>query len=291
MQLTILLVALFAVVLWGASAVATKVAVITLSPLTVALLRTVIGGSAALALALLVRVALPSSHRHRGLLLLSGFCGFVAFPLLFTWGVERTSANHASMILASLPVFTGAIAMTWDRKKPQAVWWLGCAIALGGEALLIGSGSRAGAGEATVVGDLMVLASNLFASLGYVVGGRLQREGYPAVGTTFWGAGIYALILLPFLPFATSIGELSGGSLDSWLGVMYLAVGVTIVGYVCWYWALGQGGIERVGLLQFLQPVSGVILAGILLGETVGLSFVTASCAILFGVWVALRAK
>jgi drug/metabolite transporter (DMT)-like permease len=68
-------------------------------------------------------------------------------------------------------------------------------------------------------------------------------------------------------------------------------VGVTIVGYVCWYWALGNGGIERVGLFQFLQPISGVILAWLLLGELIDGVFLAASALILCGVWIALKAK
>ena len=286
----ILAAALIAVVLWGASPVAAKIAVSSLSPMMVAILRTVIGGLIALPVAMLLRIPLPADRAQRRLLVLSGFCGFVAFPMLFTLGILHTSANHASMILAGLPVFTGLIAMTWDRKRPNSAWWIGCTIAMAGEALLI-FGHDDGATKASVHGDLLVLASNVFASLGYVAGGRLEREGYSAMGTTFYGVGLYALVLWPLLfivepgtaPLAVPTGI--------WLSIAYLAVGVTIVGYVLWYWALGQGGIARIALLQFLQPVSGVILAAILLGEEFGAIFITASGVILLGVWYALRAN
>ena len=121
--------ALAAVVIFGGSAVGTKVAVSAIDAIDVSILRTVIGGLIALPLALSLRIRLPVSTRQRGLLLLSGFCGFIAFPLLFTLGVNLTSANHATMILAVLPISTGAIAMTWDRQRPAPAWWLGCAIA------------------------------------------------------------------------------------------------------------------------------------------------------------------
>jgi drug/metabolite transporter (DMT)-like permease len=78
---------------------------------------------------------------------------------------------------------------------------------------------------------------------------------------------------------------------EIWVAIAYLAIGVTIVGYVLWYWSLGQGGIARIALLQFLQPVSGVILATILLGEHFGAVFIVTSGVILFGVWYALRAN
>lgn len=290
MPLAIVAAALAAVVLWGASPVAAKIAVQSVPPVAVALLRTVLGGLVALPLALSLRIPLPAGPGQRRLLLVSGFCGFVGFPVLFTLGVGLTSANHASMILACLPVFTGAIAMSWDRVPPRRAWWLGCIVALGGEVLLV-SGYGGGTGEAHIGGDILVLASNLFASLGYVAGGRLQREGYPSAGTTFWGVVLFALLLLPVTPLVLHDVALTQIAVRAWLAVLYLAVGVTIVGYMLWYWALGRGGIERIGLFQFLQPVSGVVLAWLLLGEHLTLLFLAASIMILSGVWLAVRAK
>lgn len=292
MRIGVVAAALVAVVLWGASPVAAKVAVSSMPVLAVVFLRTVLGGVAALPVALLLRVPFPQSSQHRALLLLSGFCGFVGFPLLFTLGVERTSANHASMILACLPIFTGAIAMMWDRRRPKFLWWAGCAVAFAGEFLLISNYSDdVGTGAPTVFGDGLILVSNLFASLGYVAGGRLQRDGYPATGTTFWGVILFGVLLLPCAPFFLSGVDFGGVPRDAWFAVLYLAVGVTIVGYMLWYWSLGRGGIERVGLFQFLQPVSGVILAWVLLGEHLTSGFMLASAVILVGVGLALKAK
>ena len=196
----VILAALAAVILWGASPVAAKVAVADFSPFSVAVLRTFLGGALAVPVALALKVRWPAQRRLQGLLLLSAFCGFVAFPMLFTFGVRLTSANHASMILASLPIFTGAIAMGWDRRPPTRIWILGSLIALAGEVILIGGRTGGGAGQATIAGDALVFLSNGFASLGYVAGGRLQQAGYPSTGTTFWGAAAMALLLAPVVP-------------------------------------------------------------------------------------------
>ncbi len=115
----VIVAALVAVVLWGVSPVAAKIAVNELPTLTVAVLRTVIGGLAALPIVILFRAPWPKNTDQQLLLILSGFCGFVGFLVLFTIGVKWTSANHASMILACLPIFTGAIAMIWDRTLPH----------------------------------------------------------------------------------------------------------------------------------------------------------------------------
>ena len=58
-----------------------------------------------------------------------------------------------------------------------------------------------------------------------------------------------------------------------------------------WYWALGQGGIARMGLTQFLQPVSGVLLAAAFLREPITMVLLISSIAILLGVWIAMRPK
>ena len=287
-----MIAALVAVVLWGASPVAAKVAVADMTPLTVAVLRTFLGGVLAVPVALALKIRWPQQRRLQMILLLSAFCGFVAFPLIFTFGIALTTANHASMILAALPIFTGAIALSWDRRRPTRIWIAGSAIALIGEIILITSRTHAvGGGSASLLGDALCLLSNVFVSLGYVAGGRLQQAGYPSTGTTFWGAASMSLLLAPVVVFLWLNGNFNVPSVPAWSGILYMAIVSTIIGYVLWYWALGKGGIARVGLIQFLQPVSGVILAAVLLSEGVSLGFLLASALILFGVWLAIRAK
>ena len=69
------------------------------------------------------------------------------------------------------------------------------------------------------------------------------------------------------------------------------AIGVTIVAYILWYWALGTGGIDQVGLFQFLQPISGVVLAWLILAKNLSLIFILASSIIMLGVVLAFRAR
>jgi drug/metabolite transporter (DMT)-like permease len=290
MSWPVFLAAIAGVVIFGGSAIATKVAVSAIDAIDVSVLRTVIGGLIALPLTLALRIGLPKTRPQLALLLVSGFCGFIAFPLLFTFGVSLTTANHATMILAILPVLTGAIALSWDRQKPRALWWFGCAIAFAGEILLLYD-PVASSGAASLRGDLLVWFSTLFASLGYVAGARLQRSGYSARGTAFWGVGLFGLLLLPVAPVVLDFTGLVSAGLYAWSGLLYQAIGVTIVAYILWYWALGTGGIARVGLFQFLQPVSGVILAWLILAEGISLIFMLASSIIMVGVILAFRAK
>src|SRR5262250_2443712 len=143
MKPSVLIAALAAVVVWCASPVGTKFAVAALPPMGVAVARTCVGALAALPLGLFLRVPLPRERGQMLLLALSSFCGFITFPMLFSLGMARTTGIHGSMILAFLPVLTGMIANLWEKRWPGGRWWIGCGLALIGEAILIHA--RAGA--------------------------------------------------------------------------------------------------------------------------------------------------
>jgi len=72
----------------------------------------------------------------------------------------------------------------------------------------------------------------------------------------------------------------------AWASVLVLAVLTSIVGYIAWYWALAHGGIARVASVQFTQPLFGLLLAAVVLGETLSLAAGMAGVAILAGAWM-----
>ena len=56
----------------------------------------------------------------------------------------------------------------------------------------------------------------------------------------------------------------------AWGSVLILAVLVSVLGYIGWYWALARGGISRIASTQFTEPLFGVPLAVVLLGGRAG---------------------
>lgn len=282
-------VAVGVMVVWGATPIVTRLALDDLEPLVVASLRTVLAGLVAIPLLAGARRGLPSDGRSRTLLGISAGVGFVVFPVVYTLGQQRTSALHGVMILAALPIFTGAYACVVTRRAPRRPWLAGCTVALAGEVVLIGS-RGASTGAATLAGDLLVLAAALCVSAGYVAGAMLPPRGFPSLATTLWGVLLGTAVLAPL-----ELGLLAGNgvpqaSATSWGAVLFLAVATSILGYVGWYWALDRGGIARIATLQFLQPVSGLALAAIILGEHVTGPIAVGSAAIVAGIVIAQRA-
>ena len=282
-------VSVLCMVIWGASPVATRIATDNLEPLVVAVLRTVLAGLVAVPLVSATRLRPPANPRSRSLLAVSAASAFVIFPVVYTIGQERTSAMHGVAILAGLPVFTGLWAAAVTRRLPGRWWVLGCAIALAGEGLIIVVRVGGGNDDATLAGDLLVLVAALAVSSGYVAGALLVPRGVSSATTTYWGVILGALVLAPLGVGLAAGGHVSGGDAASWAAVLFLAVMVSIVGYVGWYWALARGGITRMAPLMFLQPISGLLLAALVLGEHLSPVLAVGAAAILGGVAVARR--
>jgi drug/metabolite transporter (DMT)-like permease len=276
-------------IVWGATPVATRLAVADLDPLFVGLLRTVFAGALALPIALALRQRLPKERRGWLLLAISGASGFIVFPLLYSFGQRDTSAMHGGMILAALPIFTGTYAALVERRRPTPRWIVGCVIALAGECALIVFRAGSGGAEPTLFGDLLVLLSALLVAAGYVAGARLTQTGYSSLATTLWGVALSAVVSAIITAIVVAGDGWPSAGWLSWIAVLYLASITTILGYIGWYWALAKGGIARIATIQFFQPISGLILAALLLGERMTLPLLAASIVILVGVWIAQR--
>jgi drug/metabolite transporter (DMT)-like permease len=255
-----------AILLWGGSPIATRLAVLGIDPFAVGILRTLLAALLALPLALLLGLNLPRGRRSWVLMMGAALGSYVLFPILFSIGLRHTTASHAALVHASTPLFTGVIAAWLERRWPGRWWWLGVVIALVGEVLLVGLGRGFEEPGVTVYGDLVVFAACIAVAFGYVAGGSLtQTLGSMAV--TFWGVIIAALITLPgllLIPWS-GLGEAPPASLG---GLAYLVLISSVLGYIAWNWALAHGGIGRTGVLQFAQPVLSVILAVLLLDES-----------------------
>jgi len=281
-----LAVALAVVVLWGSTPVATKLAAREIDPLLVGMGRTLLAGLVALPMALLLRIKLPRG-RQIPLLALSAFCGFIGFPLLYSIGQRLTSAMHGGLILAALPIYTGLVAAAVERRRPSGRWWIGCLIALAGEIVLVTGRGPLGKADASLAGDLLVAVSSVLASTGYVAGARLSQMQYASLGTTLWGATAASILLLPVLPLAMGGWSLPPAGPVAWGAVAFLAWMSSTLGYIGWYWALARGGIARMGTIQFLQPLSGLVLAFFLLDERPSVAVVLSAVLILAVVVVA----
>jgi drug/metabolite transporter (DMT)-like permease len=283
-------VALALMVVWGGTPLFSKIAAAQIDPLMVGILRTVLAGCLALPLALAMRQPFPADKRGWQLLVFSGFAAFIAFPLMFTVGQSTTSAMHGALVLATLPVFTSLFGTLIERRRVSKTWIAGCIIALSGEVVVIVWRTAGTAQGSSLRGDLIVLASSAICALGYVAGARLTQSGYASLPTTLWGAAGAAVVLLPLMGWQLARTGVPHADAAAWGSILILAVLTSVLGYVAWYWALAKGGISRIASIQFTQPLFGIALAAIVLGERPAPITAVAAAFILLGAWMVLCA-
>ncbi|HSL96604.1 MAG TPA: DMT family transporter, partial [Thermoleophilia bacterium] len=212
-----------------------------------------------------------------------------AFPLVFAYGQDLTSAVHGALIFATLPVLTSLFGTIVERRRVSAAWIAGCVIAVAGTAVVILWRTSGASDESSVTGDLLVLAASVVCAMGYVVGARLSQRGYPAVPTTLWVISFSAVVLLPLLAWSLWSGGVPDADAAAWGSILALATLVSVLGYIGWYWALAKGGISRIASTQFTEPLFGVALAAIVLGERPAPVTLVGAAGVLLGAWLVLR--
>ncbi len=280
--------AALAVLIWSGTPAATKFAVLDMDPVVAALMRTVLAAAIVLPLAWARRLPLAIGRDQWLLLILSSVAGFFGFSILFSLGTQQTSASHAALINAGIPLFAGLFGAIAERRLPGGAWFAGMALAFGVVAWLIGARPADGPDEVTVLGDLLCLASSASAGFGYVTGARLAKH-IGSQGATFWGIGIAGVVQAPVLAWLMVAGDWQGASAAAWGAVVYPAVGSSILAYIAWYWALAHGGIVRIAPTQFAMAVTSTTVAVIAFNEPVTTTLVLSACAIVAGIVLARR--
>lgn len=285
-----ILAALLAVFIWGASPPATMLAAGSIPPDLIGGLRSMLAAGLMLPAIFWFWRYFPQGLPDCTELVLGGISGFALYPLLLSIGVTETSVSHASLILAGAPVFTGFISFFLTQDWPRRSWWGGAAISMTGVALLVSATvNDAAQSTASLQGDALVLLSVLFASIGYVFGGRSSaRMGkWPA---TFWMLLVGALAFAPFLLLPAVAYDWRSVTFEAAAGMLFLVIAVTILGYALWFWALSAGDTAKIAPLQFGQPIVGVGLAVAFFGEPITAVILLSGGLIIFGVIVSSRA-
>ncbi|MFG1478981.1 DMT family transporter [Xanthobacter sp. V4C-4] len=250
------------VLIFSGSLPATRVAVGGFDPVFLTGARAVIAGVLGFCLLLVFRAKRPAMPDL--LLLVAVAIGVVVgFPLLTALALQHMTSAHALVFIGLLPLATAVFGVLRGGERPRPAFWL-CALA--GAGLVAGfAWARAGGGVAT--GDLLMLGAVLVCGFGYAEGGRLSRTlgGWQVIS---WALVLALPVMLAVAVVAAPAG-FAAVPLSAWLGLAYVALFSMLIGFIFWYRGLALGGIAAVGQLQLLQPLLGLALAALILGEAV----------------------
>ena len=271
--------------LWGATFLAIRIAVLEIPPFFTAGVRFLTAGSLLYAFTRLRGQPAPSGAEWRGIALTALLLFVVTYGALF-WAEQYVPSGLTSVIESSLPLITIALEVLVFRQQPFRWRMLGAvALGFGGVAwLLLGREAESFA----VLPCLVILAGGVAWSLGAVLTRSLPRPPSPPLtaGAQMMLGGAVLLAL------SLGSGELHSTphvSLRAALALLYLIVGGSWVGFTAYVWLLGRMPATRVASHAYVNPLVAVALGYLVAGEELTLRMMLAASLVVASVFLILR--
>lgn len=253
----------------------------------------------ALALLVLVPIALSQMQREReplrrdiSGLAFGGAIGVGIFSILLIGGAYQGLATDVSIINATTPAWVAVIAWLEGRSLLGPRGWLGLALAFLGTVVIILRGDLAALVTVDIhIGSLWsLLGAMTFAWFSLRVR-DWSREISSLSLTTITAWFGFILVMAPvYLLWLAVGGEVvafrTEDETQAWASVIYVALGPTLLGNVCYLFGVSVVGPQRAAAFLYLSPIFAALLSVALLGETLHLFHFAGFALIVIGLVV-----
>ncbi len=275
---------LLAVVLWGGIYPASKLGLGEIPPLPFTALRLVVATTVLFAMS---SSPAPTAAMPRRPVLAAG-AAQTAFQLLLIASLARTTAGNSAVLLAASPLMTAC----WVRlvRRTPLGWrrWSGLVLGFVGVAVVVGSG--AGIDRTRLAGDLLALgAAAAWGAYSLVIGPVVAALG--PIRATGWTMLFATAVVAPLAAPGLAHLGFREVPLAAWLGLLYGSTAGMAAAMALWGWAVARLGAARTMAYVYLEPVSAVVLAAVILGEVPGRLAGAGAVLALAGVWLTERAE
>jgi drug/metabolite transporter (DMT)-like permease len=272
--------------LWGSYPAFAKLALVAFPPLVLVALRCSI--ASAFLCSRLWRSGAAEFTALRildlGPLVFLGFAGIFVSTGGTYLAIAFTTASSAVLLQPVTPVMVAIGARVYLGERLRSRQWAGVACSASGVVLIITKGSWQAITHLDLrPGDFLLLLSQVGWAAYTVYGKRVLARHSPVVATTT--AYVFGSVMLLPLPFLTAhlFPEPDLSSVVAWTVVLYQAI-LGSIAHVWWYEAVHLVGPSRSAVFLNLQPLIGVLLAWVMLGERIGVSGAVGGAAVLAGV-------
>jgi len=209
----------------------------------------------------------------------------MAFQALLIAGLRWTTAGNSAILLATAPLLTaGWLALT-GRERLVTRQWRGLVLGLSGVALVV-QGGGVGLAWSRLGGDLLAVgAAGAWAWYSLAIGPLVGALG--TLRATGWTMVVAACLFIP-LSFTEVVGHAwSSVSWEAWAGLVYSATAGMVVAMALWGKAIHRLGPKQTMIYVYLEPISAVVIAAALLGESLSPIQAVGALLAFTGVWLA----
>ncbi len=274
-----------AVIFWGLSFVATKIALESIPLFTLVFARFSLASCPFLVLMALRGFPAFTRKDHVKMFLVALFEPGLYF-IFETLGLKYTSAPKASLIIATIPVVVVILSSLFLGEKTRLTGILGICLSLTGIAVLVtGDPQFKWALGGSMLGDILILGAVITAAL-YIVSARSLGQNRSPLEITsmqfMYGAIFYAPAFFWELP-KIQWAAFSGRSLGA---LAYLTLFATVSAFLCYNFALSRVPASRAAVFINGIPVVTALGAWVLLGEKLTIIQAFGGIFVLFAVFL-----
>ena len=258
MSLRHLLLALSVPLLWGVGFVISKPAMEYFQPMLLNGFRWSLTG-----LLLVWWFPIPKNYLKK--LFLISFIGCtVQYSLTFS-GLNIIDASSAVLLVQCEVPFGILIAFLLLGERPPLKNIIGLVIAFIGIYILAGNPNLDG----KMIGVLFILSAAFLWSFAQVLAKDVS-EKIGGLALTAW-LGIFAgpqAIIASFLIEGNTFEFIYNATPKAWIILIYLGIGMNVIGYSCWYSVLSRNPVNNVMSVLLLFPITGLLTSIFILNET-----------------------
>jgi drug/metabolite transporter (DMT)-like permease len=208
---------------------------------------------------------------------------------LIAWGEEHIPSGTASILNATVPIFTAAIAagvlteerFTSARLGGLVLGFLGVAVLTGEDALHVT--------DSDVLGELAVVGAAACYGVGAVFA-RILLRGQDPVNLSILQLALGSLYTVPVLLIVSGTPDY-GLDPEAWASLATLGLLGTGIGYIAWLWMIDNIGSVRASLVTYIVPVVAVVLGWLVLDESIGVNTIAGGLLIVAGVASVMRGQ
>ena len=277
----------------GAGIAFSRLALVEVPPLTLAMLRYAIGFACLAPFAWRQRhsfmQAPPVHDRTRDLVAIAGL-GVVQFGVLIALlnlGLQRIASAEAALIFSLFPLLTMLFSAALGREHITPGLVAGVIVSICGVALSLAPKLGSPAAGQGGWGDLAVFVAAMLGATCSVLY-RPYLRNYPTLPVS----AIAMLASVVFLAFAALpehwLTRIGGFGTTAWLAVAFVGVSSGI-GYFTWLYALKHEAPTRVTVFLALNPPTAALLGWLVLGEPLHAFVFGALVLVAGGLWLATR--
>jgi drug/metabolite transporter (DMT)-like permease len=249
-----------ALVLWASAFAGIRAGLRAYSPAHLAILRFLVASIVLAVYAGLAHFRRPEARDIPGLVL-SGALGITFYNIALNYGETRVTAGAASLLIASVPIWTALLARFMLHERLTSLGWIGVLLSFAGVALI-----ASGEGEGIHLSPqaLVILSAALTSSI-YMVMQKQYLKRYSALEFTAYSIWFGTLLMLPF--GRGFFHALRNAPAAATLSVVYLGIFPGALAYVAWAYVMSHGTAGRTATLLYLIPVMATGIAWVWLGE------------------------